>query len=356
MREKHGSIRMIMAFLFFVGAGMSSAFNAAIEAAEKLTMKSIIEGAKKEGKVSWGTNLEEHEVQNLHRAFQKEYPFIKEVSYSRLRGVENAERNIAEMQAGTFAFDMLHMQEELISRYRELGFLMGSIDWKGLFGVDERMIHPNGFGVSVGNNPAGVVYNEKKVPKQRVPKKWSDCYDPFFKGKVSVDVRPTGMLSLWAGYGEEWTLDFAKKLGANEPRWIRGNTQAVLLVAAGEVLLSCPGSHGSWHRQVLKKRSFPVGFVFPEGPIVTGRDLLITPMKGSPHPNAAVLLTGWIATKGVTHLDTGRDSLFHPGTKLGAEFKRMNREIKVESWDQSAKAEQIMTKMLEIWKFPKPSK
>lgn len=99
MQDKHTSIRMIMAFLF-----LSSAFSAALEAAEKLTMKSIIDGAKREGKVSWGTNLEEHEVQKLHHAFQKEYPFIEKVSYSRLRGVENAERNIAEMQAGTFAW------------------------------------------------------------------------------------------------------------------------------------------------------------------------------------------------------------------------------------------------------------
>ena len=186
-----------------------------------------------------------------------------------------------------------------------------------------------------------------------MPKKWSDCYDPFFKGKLSLDVRPDHMLSVWGGYGEEWTLDFARKLAANQPRWIRGNTQATLLLAAGEVFISCPASHGSWYRQSSRKPNFPVGFVFPEGPIVAGRDLLITPMKGSPHPNAAILLAGWVASKGVTHLDTGRESLFHPGTRLGKEFKETNREIKIQSWEMMNEAEQDMNKILQLWGFPK---
>ncbi|MGH7846305.1 MAG: ABC transporter substrate-binding protein [Candidatus Binatia bacterium] len=355
MAVKHGSILpSIIAFVF--SAGMSTVFSSDTRAADKLTMESIIKGAKKEGKISWGTNLQEHEVVKLNKAFQKEYPFIKEVSYSRVRGAEEHERILSEMQAGTYPYDMLHVQDELIARYTDLGFLMDPVDWKGLFGVDPRMMHPKGFGIAVGNNPTGIAYNRRKVPKERVPTKWSDCYDPFFKGKVSVDVRPSNMHSLIAGYGEEWTLDFARKLAANEPRWIRGNTQAILLVAAGEVLISCPGSHGSWYRQASRKPNFPVEFVFPDGPVLAGRDLLLSPLKGSVHPNTALLLTGWVAAKGVTYLDTGRDSLFHPGTKLGAKFKQTNREIKIQSWEDIALTNQRTRKILEVWGFPKPGK
>ena len=71
MPAKEPSIRTILVLSFFVGTGMFSALSAPVEAAEKLTIKSIVEGAKKEGKVSWGTNLEEHEVQKLHQAFQR---------------------------------------------------------------------------------------------------------------------------------------------------------------------------------------------------------------------------------------------------------------------------------------------
>lgn len=344
-------VRIVVALVFLVG--MSPAISAVAAAAEKLTMKSIIEGAKKEGKISWGTNLQEHEVEKLNQAFQQEYPFVKKISYSRARGGEAAERILSEMQAGTFPYDLIHIEEENTDRYKNLGFLIDPIDWKGLFGVDERMIHPERFGVSVGNNPAGIAYSLRKVPKDRAPKKWSDCYDPFFKGKLSLDVRPDHMISVWAGYGEEWTMDFAKKLKANNPRWIRGNTQATLLLAAGEMLISCPASRGSWYRQASRKKNFPVGFVLPEGPILAGRDLLLSPMKGAGSPYTSILLTGWIAAKGVTYLDTGRESLFHPGTKLGKELKETNREIKVQGWDSIKDSAARQQKILALWGFPK---
>ena len=342
-----------MALVFSTMAGALAAFIPAAQAGDKLTMEKIVAGAKKEGKVSWGTNLDEKEVVQLNDAFQKEYPFIKKISYSRARGGEAAERILSEMQAGTFPYDLIHIEEENTGRYKDLGFLIDPVDWKGLFGVDERMIHPAGFGVSVGNNPAGIAYNVRKVPKEHVPKKWADCYDPFFKGKLSVDVRPDHMISVWAGYGEEWTMDFAKKLKANNPRWIRGNTQATLLLAAGEMLISCPASRGSWYRQASRKKDFPVGFVLPEGPILAGRDLLLSPMKGAGNPYTAILLTGWIASKGVTYLDTGRESLLHPGTKLGKELRETNREIKVQSWDSIKDSAERQQKILALWGFPK---
>jgi ABC-type Fe3+ transport system substrate-binding protein len=344
---------MTMALLLYIMAGVVASFIPAVQAADKLTLEKIVAGATKEGKISWGTNLDEKEVVKLNEAFQKEYPFVKEISYSRARGGEAAERVLSEMQAGTFTYDLIHIEEERTGRYKDLGFLIDPVDWRDLFGVDKRMIHPEGFGVSVGNNPAGIAYSVKKVPKERVPKRWSDCYDPFFKGKLSVDVRPDHMISVWNGYGEEWTMDFAKKLKANDPRWIRGNTQATLLLAAGEMLISCPASRGSWYRQASRKQNFPVGFVLPEGPILAGRDLLLSPMKGAGSPYTSILLTGWIAAKGVTYLDTGRDSLFHPGTKLGKELKETNREIKVQSWDSVKTSAERQQKILELWGFPK---
>ena len=120
--------------------------------------------------------------------------------------------------------------------------------------------------------------------------------------------------------------------------------------------MSCPGSRGAWYRQWVRKKNLPVGFVFPEGPIVGSVSLLLTPMKGSTNPYTAILLTGWIASKGVTYLDTGRESIFHPGTKLGKEIKDGNREIKIESWDSIKTAAARQQQLLELWGFPKPSK
>jgi len=33
-------------------------------------------------------------------------------------------------------------------------------------------------------------------------------------------------------------------------------------------------------------------------------------------------MTGWVASKGVKYLRTGRESIFHPETELGAQIKK----------------------------------
>jgi iron(III) transport system substrate-binding protein len=325
-------------------------------AAEKrLTKEAIIQGAKKEGKVAWATNLVDDEVREVNKAFQKEFPFIK-VEYGRIRGIEEHERIISEMQAKIFSYDMIHVTDLLVNRYLELKVLHEPIDWSGLFGVEPRIVHPKRFGVTIGTTPAGITYNKHKVPKDRIPKRWDDCVDPFFAGKLALEVRPSHFMSVMAGYGEEWTLEFAKKIAANKPKWMSGTTAADTLVAAGEVLIQCPASYASWYRQASRKPTFPVEFVFPEGPILASPSLLLSPLKGSSSPNAAILLTGWLATKGLYVTDTGRETVLDPGTRLGKEFKRMNREVKVASWELMAESDKKGKKILEAWGFPKPER
>ncbi len=216
------------------------------------------------------------------------------------------------------------------------------------------MIHPKRFAVAVGTSLLGIMYHKTKVPKEVLPKTWNDCVNPFFKGRTATEVRPTPQFTeLWADKGEEWTLDFAKKIAANKPKWSSSATAALTMIAAGETLLFCPTSYGTWYRQASRKPNFPVGFVFPEGPILGSRGLLLSPLKGAGSPNAAMLLTGWIATKGLPILDTGRESVFHPGTKLGAEFKRTGREIKVSGWEEITESEKRAKKVLEVWGFPR---
>jgi ABC-type Fe3+ transport system substrate-binding protein len=186
-----------------------------------------------------------------------------------------------------------------------------------------------------------------------VPKTWSDCYDPYFRGKLVTLVDASHTVALWSAFGEKWALDFAKKLVANNPRWVSGNTNSQTLVATGEMLLVCPAGHGSFYRYVKDQPGVPLGAVFPEGPIVANRDVLIAPIKGAANPNAALLLTGWVASKGLTLMRTGRESVFHPGSELGGQVRRMMRDIKVESWEMLAEEEKYERQLMQIWGFPK---
>jgi iron(III) transport system substrate-binding protein len=326
-----------------------------LDAAEmKLTTDAIMQGAKKEAKLSWATNLVDEEVAALNKAFQKEFPFIKTVEYARMRGPEENEKLISEMQAGIFPYDMIHVGEDLIPRYQSLGFLMDPIDWNGLFKVDNRMMHPRRFGVAIANTLAGIMYNKNKVAKENIPKTWDDCYNPFFRGKMATEVRPQQFTALTTLKGEEWTVDYAKKIAANKPRWMSSGTAALTLMVAGEILMLCPTSYGTYYRQASRNPNFPVGWVFPEGPVLGDRGLILSPIKGAANPNAAMLFVGWTATKGLTNLNTGRESIFHPETKLGAQLK--GRQIKVMDWDSVAQAERVSKKIVEVWGFPRAEK
>jgi iron(III) transport system substrate-binding protein len=223
-----------------------------------------------------------------------------------------------------------------------------------LFKVDARMIHPRRFGVAVANTLGGIMYNKNKVPKENIPKTWEDCTNPFFRGRMATEVRPQQFTDLAADKGEEWAVDYAKKIAANKPKWMSSGTAALTLMVAGEISLLCPTSYGTWYRQASRNPNFPVGWVFPDGTILGDRSLLLSPMKGAGSPNAAILFVGWVATKGLPILDTGRESLFHPETKQGKQLQ--GRKVKVAEWGAMDHAERVSKRIVEVWGFPKAEK
>jgi hypothetical protein len=117
------------------------------------------------------------------------------------------------MQAGIFPYDMVHVGEDLTDRYEKLGFLVAGVDWQGLFGVDSRMIHPKRFAVAVGNSLLGIMYHKTKVPKEYIPKTWNDCVNRSLETRWQPKSDPVP-ISMSSGQtrGEEWTLDFARRL------------------------------------------------------------------------------------------------------------------------------------------------
>ena len=59
-----------------IGTLCAPEFVLCADAPGRAAMNTIIEGAKKEGKVSWGSYLDDAEVGELNKAFQKEFPFV----------------------------------------------------------------------------------------------------------------------------------------------------------------------------------------------------------------------------------------------------------------------------------------
>jgi len=71
MKPRNRLIIVIALGWLLVAPGFMSALTPAAEPGKKITMSSIVAGAKKEGKVFWGTYLDEKEVGEINQAFKK---------------------------------------------------------------------------------------------------------------------------------------------------------------------------------------------------------------------------------------------------------------------------------------------
>src|SRR5262249_24908332 len=106
----------------------------------------------------------------------------------------------------------------------------------GILAISSKMIHPAERNiVSVTTSIRVVVYNRKLFSESDLPAKWEDFLKPEFKGKKFVmDLQPLGLAALVPAWGQEKTLDFARKVSAQQPDWGSGATRINTAVATGE--------------------------------------------------------------------------------------------------------------------------
>lgn len=309
----------------------------------------LVEAAKREGKVRFSSALQPREVASLIAAFKAAYPGI-EVEYART-GVGEDERILLAMQGGTYEYDVLSIQSETYSNFRDADAMV-AYNWSQTFGTEPKIVHPANTVVATGNQVAGIAYNTNLVPADRVPKTWDSCADPFFNGKKLWDVRPSPLIANYALWGEQRTLEYARKVlpGA---AFVRGNTQAYTMLAGGETSIYCAGNFGPFTRFKQGAPTAPIEMSFPEGPLLGQPALEWGVMKGSPNQNAGILLLGWMSTEGLQYLgETGRDSFFHPRSQLAQLAQRLNREVVVYDWSYWERGDEIQNLILKEWQFP----
>lgn len=313
----------------------------------------ITERAKKEGTV----NLAVTWRKTLRKALAKDIrnKLGIKVKVTRVRGLASRERILNEAIGGVNSFDLVNVSGELRPQYKKAGAIV-KVPWRKIFpNLDDETFGPEGYFAATGFSKYGILYNTKLVPKDRVPKGWDDCLDPYWKGKVGVMTRPRAYSALWAGWGPEKSLAFHRRLKANEPIWSSGNTDTATKVATGEFPISCgPGLHALVN---VKRRdpTAPLGFVMPKDlPIQIGEALAL--MKGSKAPNAAILVVGFLASPdGQEHYHLqGRSSPFVKGSKSWKMVRESGAKPVWGGWEASGAAEaEASGEIVKAWGFPK---
>jgi iron(III) transport system substrate-binding protein len=251
----------------------------------------IIEGAKAEGKLVWRDGLKPEEVAPIVKAFEAKYPFIK-VDHMRIRGTDSRERLFRELTAGKSNVDVFDLGGEEVPTFKKMG-LLAKYDWTKAFDIMPELLERDQMLIGVGASMKTVGYNRNMVSKQDVPKRWEDLLDPKWKGKIVVDTSPKPFVHLMPGWGEERVLDYLRKLAANKPIFRRGQTESIELLAAGEYPMIA-GTYRSSMALVIQKGA-PINMIFFD--VIPVNLDKYGMAKNAPHPNAAKLLLGWLASE-----------------------------------------------------------
>jgi ABC-type Fe3+ transport system substrate-binding protein len=202
------------------------------------THDEIVDKAKKEGKLHIIRSLSADTFNNTVAAFKQKYPFITEISAYEFKGTEGPQRFVLELQAGRGReWDIFDVAPEQYSEFAPFlkKFDILAMSKAGVLAIPPQMIDPksrNVVSITAGVHVVG--YNKKVISENRVPNSWDDFLKPEFKGKkFLVDIRPQGFAALAALKGEEWMINYARKIKEQDPIWTRG-TQALVRMATGE--------------------------------------------------------------------------------------------------------------------------
>ena len=258
----------------------------------------------------------EKEAKKFVKAFEKEYPDIK-VSYVRAHGGQAMERLMRELGTGTTSFDVVQIHNDYVQEFLKIK-AMRKIDWRGYNIVPQFIMRDSHF---LGTFMLGYVfvYNTNLVKKEEAPRTWDDFLDPKWKGKFVVDSRPSAFTFLASTWGKEKVLDYAEKLGKNKPIFVRGQTKAITLMAAGDHMISATAYLSSGVTVVEK--GGPIAWNVPD--TIPLQLTYFGILNDAKHPNASKVFLGWLGNKGYKLMDKvnwGRSAPYG-GTRTEREFK-----------------------------------
>ncbi len=309
--------------------------------------------AKKEGTLTVSTSITEDAIPAIKEGFEKKYPFIK-LDITEQTG-DDDKRILLEIQAKQSDIDVMHLSAESYKDYlpyvEDVDLL--SMVKDGVLDMPEQMINPEQPGtMAAGSGIGGFSYNPNELDASLVPTSYDDFLGPKLKGrKFLLDIEPANLASLGAAWGEEKLLDYAKQLGDQKPIWVRGDTNSITLMAAGEYQLHAFSNYHSAYRVTLESPNVKVGLLEPIPVRLTQIQAI---RKGADHPAAAALFIEFTASpevqKALDEDEPKQSSIYGDGSDLNQ--LTAGKEVSVMDWthfDDQAKWEAAIAK---VWGFP----
>jgi ABC-type Fe3+ transport system substrate-binding protein len=259
--------------------------------------KILVEGAKKEGKISWYTSLiVDQVVRPVKEAFEKEYPFIQ-VEFFRANSERIVQRMFSEYQAKRYDVDLLDgtvtaamiRRANFLQRFHSPHLVEHSAETKD----------PQGNWASTNVYFFSLGYNTRLVKPNELPKSYEDLLNPRWKGQMMWSTSrgsgaPQFIGNIFLSMGQEAGKAYLRKLKQQNVAKSTASARQILdLVIAGEYPMAI--QIFNHHAYISKSAGAPVEWQ-PLEP-VTATINSIGLAKNAPHPYASMLFLDFVLSK-----------------------------------------------------------
>jgi ABC-type Fe3+ transport system substrate-binding protein len=287
--------------IVFAAVTMPSARAASVEEIALLNrpdrQKILVEGAKKEGKISWYTSLiVDQVVRPVKEAFEKEYPFIQ-VEFFRANSERIVQRMFSEYQAKRYDVDLLDgtvtaamiRRANFLQRFHSPYLAEHSAETKD----------PQGNWASTNVYFFALGYNTRLVKPNEVPKTYEDILNPRWKGQMMWSTSRGSGAPMFIGnvlqsMGESGGKAYLQKLKAqNIAKSTASNRQLLDLVIAGEYPIAL--HIFNHHAYISKTAGAPVDWQALEPATATLNTIALA--SRAPHPHASMLFLDFVLSE-----------------------------------------------------------
>jgi iron(III) transport system substrate-binding protein len=253
----------------------------------------LIDGARREGKLSYYSALELNVAERLGKMFEAKYPGIA-VRVER-SGAERIFQRIAQEQgSGIHAVDVANSTDPAhYLDWKKNGWLAPYLpeDVAKHFPVDQ--VDPDGMYATSCAWMETIGYNTNLVKREDAPTSYADLLDPKWQGKI-VKGHPGysgAILTATFVLARDLGWPYLEKLAQQKVMQVQSAADPPKKVLLGERAVMADGN--DYNLVLLKDQGKPVEVVYP----VEGSPLIIVPcgiFDSAPNPNAARLFQSYL--------------------------------------------------------------
>jgi iron(III) transport system substrate-binding protein len=321
-------------------------------AAEPIT-PTLVEAAKKEGKLAFYTAMDLAFAQQLGKAFEEKFPGMS-VRVER-SGAERIFTRIGqEYGANIHAVDVVNTADLAhCLAWKRSGWLAPYMPEEVAKHFEAKYYDPEGLHVTTRILISPFGYNTNLVKKEEAPKSFKDLLDPRWVGKL-VKAHPAysgTIMNATFQTARDLGWEYFEKLAKQRVLQVQSATDTPKKIALGERAVMVDGAGYLVIR--YKEEGQPVEIVYPE----EGTPVAAAPsavFKAAPNPNAARLFQNWMHSREAQQLlvdwarqySPHRQTVEKPGVRKLSDIKLMQEDP--EGVDKTS--EEIKARYAQIFK------